>query len=151
YVMLSMVLSALLKFPDVPSDYWAYPAITVMASAGVLHGYRDGRFMPTQALSREQAAAILARVEGLSPVSLPAVADAGQVSPSLSGDVGAAYAAGFIRGTAQGLLNPLGVVTRAEAAAMVARAFQLTVPSSRSSAGFRDEARIPSYALADVV
>lgn len=149
--MLYLALSALLHFADVPATYWAYPAITVMASAGVLHGYRDGRFLPGQALSREQAAAILARVEGLRPQVLPKLSDSGAVSSSLRGDVGAAYAAGIIRGSARDVLDPQGKVTRAQAAAMLARAFGIAAQPLPSTAGFRDEARIPAYALGDVV
>lgn len=150
--MLALALTALLNFPDVPSGYWAYPAITVMASAGVLHGYTDGKFLPGQALSREQAAAILARVEGLAPEALPDVPDSGRVSRSLAGDVGAAYQAKIILGTAAGLLDPTGVVTRAQAAAMVARAFSLSASTpSGATPVFKDQGRIPSYALPDVL
>lgn len=149
--MLSLALSALLHFPDVPSGYWAYPAITVMGSAGVLHGYTDGKFKPGLALTREQAAAILARVEALPPKVLPQLQDGSKVSASLRADVGAAYAAGVIEGTSPGVLDPQGVVTRAQAAAMIARAFKLPSPPSGLSAGFKDEAEIPQYALSDVV
>ena len=146
--MLALALAALIHFRDVPPASWAFPDVTILSSAGVLHGERSGLFAPTRPVSRQQAAATLARTLALPAAALPFFHDLRAVSPSLRADVAAAVAAGILKGTAGGYLEPRLPLNRAAAAALLARAFKVVPAASR--AAFRDAASIPGYAQGDV-
>jgi hypothetical protein len=49
------------SFADVPSDYWAYTAVTACAEAGIVNGYPDGLYHPADDLRRSQMAVFIAR------------------------------------------------------------------------------------------
>ncbi len=146
--MLSLALAALLHFRDVPLDSWAFPDVTMLASAGVLHGESSGLFAPTLPVSRQQAAATLARTLDLPAATMPAMRDTKDVSPLLRQDVARAVAAGVLEGTATGYLEPRQPLTRAAAAALLARAFKIA--PAQGVPAFADRAQIPAYALGDV-
>lgn len=47
------------SFSDVPAAHWAHPAITWMASHGILNGVGDGKFSPDATVTREQFARMM--------------------------------------------------------------------------------------------
>ena len=53
-----------LSFPDIPEDYgiWATKAIKYLTDAGVMEGYEDGTFRPTQPITRAETVATVNRV-----------------------------------------------------------------------------------------
>ncbi len=146
--MLSLALAALLHFRDVPTDSWAFPEVTMLASAGVLHGESSGLFEPGAPVSRQQAAATLARALALPAATLPSMRDSQDVSPTLRSDVARAVHAGILQGTAAGYLEPTQPLNRAAAAALIARAFK--IPPKQGTSAFQDKAAIPSYAAGDI-
>lgn len=46
-------------FPDVPPNYWARPFIQSLAEKGIISGYPDGTFRPTQAVDRDEFSAMI--------------------------------------------------------------------------------------------
>ena len=50
---------------DVPSTYWAAPAINTVVRLGVMKGYRDNLFYPNQQVDRAEALAIFAQAYGV--------------------------------------------------------------------------------------
>jgi hypothetical protein len=50
------------NFSDVPPEKWSYEPISRMAQAGILKGYGDTTFRPTQAIKREEMASLLLRI-----------------------------------------------------------------------------------------
>ncbi|MGO4890249.1 S-layer homology domain-containing protein [Anaerobacillus sp. MEB173] len=48
-------------YKDVQSDNWAAGAVYAVYKAGILTGYEDGTFKPSETLNREQVAVLLAR------------------------------------------------------------------------------------------
>ena len=54
-------------FLDVPQGHWAYSYVEYLASAGVVSGHEDGRYLPDGRCTRGQIAVYLARAFGLSP------------------------------------------------------------------------------------
>lgn len=146
--MLSLALAALLHFRDVPPDSWSFPDVTILASAGVMHGESSGLFAPQRPVSRQEAAATLARTLALPAAKLPTMRDSQKVSPVLRADVARAVVAGILEGTADGYLEPAKPLDRAAAAALIARAFKIAPAAGTPS--FSDEAAIPAYARGDV-
>lgn len=55
------------SFSDVKSDSWMQPAISSMATTGILDGYADGRFKPDNNITRAEAIKIIATTAGFSP------------------------------------------------------------------------------------
>ncbi|NDI37193.1 N-acetylmuramoyl-L-alanine amidase [Chengkuizengella sediminis] len=52
------------KFKDVPNNYWAVTAIENIAEQGLMIGFEDDTFRPTEPVTREQLAVILTRLKG---------------------------------------------------------------------------------------
>lgn len=50
------------RFSDVPKTRWSHEAIEAMATLGVVAGFKDGAFRPTDNVSREQMAVLLHRL-----------------------------------------------------------------------------------------
>ncbi|WP_371752663.1 glycoside hydrolase domain-containing protein [Ferviditalea candida] len=49
-------------FPDVPPDRWSASAIEIVKNAGLMVGFPDGTFRPTQPTTREELAVVLAKL-----------------------------------------------------------------------------------------
>ena len=56
-------------FPDVPAGHTHAGYIQALADAGIIAGYDDGTFRPSQVVRRDQAAALIARWLELEPVT----------------------------------------------------------------------------------
>lgn len=50
------------RYPDVAPDRWSYNDIDRMARYGLMEGFPDGTFQPTQPITREQMASLMARL-----------------------------------------------------------------------------------------
>ena len=112
-------------FSDVSSSYWASTYIEACVEAGIINGYEDGTFRPTQNVTRVELAKMIAVAEQLA-------LDAAESSFSdVSSDhwglqyIEACVEAGIVNGYTDGTFLPANNVTRAEAAAMIARALGL--------------------------
>jgi hypothetical protein len=49
-------------FPDVPTNHWAYQAVTDLANEGYVKGYPDGNFLGQRALTRYEFATVIDRI-----------------------------------------------------------------------------------------
>ena len=113
------------SFSDVDSSRWSLQYIEACAEAGIINGYTDGTFRPTENVTRAQMAKMIAAAAGLSS----------DASVSSFSDVGTHWAlqyieacadAGIVTGYTDGTFLPESSVTRAAAAAMISRALALT-------------------------
>ena len=113
---------AMPTFTDVAPGAWYYGAVEGASKAGLLKGYGDGAFRPNDPLTREQLAALAVRLTGETTVTvaLP-FTDLHEVSPWAEGAVVSAYASGLVCGVSESLFAPQMPVTRAQAAAVIAR------------------------------
>ncbi|OUS67835.1 hypothetical protein B1748_35460 [Paenibacillus sp. MY03] len=105
---------------------WAADAVTSAVEAGWIAGYDDGSFRPEKGMTRVELAAVLARViAGTDHVGgdagLSQFRDAEQIPLWAQSYVARVAASGLMEGTGAGLFKPAGIVTRAEAAAIVVR------------------------------
>jgi hypothetical protein len=139
------------KDVDETEDYYSF--IEGATSAGLVSGVGGGLFLPNGSISRQQAAAIVAReiaaANGLdldrlySSSSATAVlarfSDGGFVSASLRNAVAFAVERGLMHGDQAGRLSPNGLITRIQAAALLVRAGAPEIisisPASGSAAG----------------
>lgn len=115
------------SFSDVAADsYYAGYAAWAKAS-GIVTGTGQDQFSPNASITREQMCAMLNRFAaamGLNLSQTGSVAsfpDSDRISSWAKSDVDAMQLCGVLKGNANGLLNPLGSATRAEAATMLMR------------------------------
>lgn len=106
------------RFPDVDPKAWYAPAVNWAHSKGLVDGFEDGSFRPDQPVSREQMAVILWRCVGRPQAvstELP-FSDAGEISPWALDALRWFVEQRIMGGKGNGLLDPKGFATRAEAA-----------------------------------
>lgn len=114
-------------FSDVPAGEWYASPVAWAAANGLVLGYGDGRFGPTDVITREQMVTILYRYAQFKGYSTTQSADLTHFPDlaSLSGFAQApmqwAVATGLVNGTDENLLAPQGTATRSQAAAILQR------------------------------
>ncbi|WLR50622.1 S-layer homology domain-containing protein [Bacillus tianshenii] len=115
------------RFKDMTSKHWAYGAIVELTDDSIITGFPDATFKPEASLTRAQAAIMIAR-----DLSLPlsSVADPG--FKDLERDhyayraVAAVAEEGIIRGMTEETFAPDEPLTRAQMAAILKRAYELS-------------------------
>lgn len=116
------------EYTDIPSGYWAAPAIQEATTTDFLNGYPGNVFRPNQQIPRVQVLVALVSGLGLSAQSSPDQAlgiyqDTEQIPTWATGQVAAASEAGLVvNHPDRALLNPNQNATRAEVAAFIYQA-----------------------------
>jgi len=121
-------------FTDVACDHWARKHIAYCVNEGVVQGYPEGDYKPTQTVTRDQMAVYVARSIA-TPRGEAGLADYVPPDPRNFPDVASDFWAwkhveycveqGVVNGYEDGLYHPEWVVTRDQMAVYVARAFEL--------------------------
>ncbi len=112
-------------FSDVNSKLYYAAPIEWASSNGIVSGYGGGIFRPDRPISRQELAAILynyAKYKGRDVTAtgdLSAFTDGGKVATYAQDAMRWAVGSGIINGKGNGLLDPLGGGTRAEAATVL--------------------------------
>ena len=125
-----------LKYTDVAPEYWAFPTIERLNTLGLIKGYVDGTFKPTNQITRGEAAMILSRemqVEVKEIIQYEDVATSYYAYDAIQ----EVAAAGIIKGRVAGKFDPNSPLTRAEMAAIMDRMYKLTGTTTMS---FKDVA-----------
>ena len=128
----SPVVNYLMTYEDVEADMWYTEAIRWATSEGVVKGYGDGTFGPTDPITREQLAAMLYRYEqshggGFAGdwMFLLSFADSAEISDWAYEALCWCNMNGIVEGKGDNILDPQGHATRAEAATMIMRYLEL--------------------------
>lgn len=112
-------------FTDVTADEWYHDAIVWAAGNGIVQGVSDTTYAPLDDIAREQFATMLYRYAEMKGYDtsvtgdLSAFTDKESVSDWANEAVAWAVGVEILRGYGDGILNPLGGSTRAEAAQML--------------------------------
>lgn len=119
------VVNYLTDFEDVPGGAWYAEAVRWAASRQIVGGYGNGRFDPNHNISREELAVMLWRYAGRPSAAGKRLnfADAEKASGWAVEALCWAVDQGILQGKDGGLLDPKGMTTRAEAAAVLQRVF----------------------------
>lgn len=110
-------------FDDVTADDWYFSIVNGAYKNGIVSGVTETLFEPESRISRQDAAVIINRVKGYSSVRDGNFADSEQISPYAQNAVAALANANIIKGYEDNCFRPNAFVTRAECAAMLAKAF----------------------------
>lgn len=119
------------EFTDVAAGAYYADAVRVGVALGIAGGSGDGRFRPGETVSRQEAAALVARALRSAGAGLPegdaaalaAFADASEAAAYARTDLASLVSAGLLQG-AGGKLRPQGQLTRAEAAVLLYRVYE---------------------------
>jgi hypothetical protein len=131
------------SYRDVPETHWAFRYIEYAKSLGVISGYPDGTFKPEAPVGRAQMAVFLARAlvapesdAGLTDYSPPFLPTFTDVAPEYWAYSAIEYLADpsreIVQGNPDGSYHPEQPCTRAELAALVARAFPEPKPPAQA-------------------
>jgi hypothetical protein len=118
----------LMKFVDVPENYWADTSIEQLATTGLIEGYPNGTFQPQRALSRAELATLLVKSKGL---ELPTLK--GKTFKDVSAShwasryVKGALDMGLVNGYPNGTFKPNNMITRTEGVVVLTRFGELPV------------------------
>jgi hypothetical protein len=128
-VNLHQVEAESVLFSDVPNTHVFYDAITSLTSQNVLAGYKDGTFKPGKEVTRAEAAKILATALNLetdpAKVTDPGFKDVPK-EKWYYGPIAALANVGLIDGYSADTFNPNGTLKRAEAAKLIAEAYNFS-------------------------
>lgn len=145
-VMLLSAVPAMAAFRDT-AGHWAEKTLTEWQEQGLIDGYSDGGFHPNAPVTRAEFVKLLNRALNFTAESAISFTDVKE-SDWFYAEAVKAAAAGYAQGS-NGAFRPERAITRAEAAAMIARAVNLTADEKRADA-FADAAAIPAWAKGSV-
>lgn len=109
-------------FTDVTDGEWYHEYAEQMAGHGFMGGFGDGTFGGEHAITRGQFAGIMARMMGLEAADAASFTDTAGFWGA--GAIGALARHGIVAGYADGSFGPYDDITRAQMAAMMARAWE---------------------------
>ncbi|MBM6996846.1 discoidin domain-containing protein [Paenibacillus sp. DXFW5] len=133
------------SFTDIVG-HWAQNAILSAAGMKLVSGYPDGTFKPNATITRAEFTVMLAKALKLEGAgSATAFTDEAKIGGWAKQEIANAVEAGIVSGYADGSFQPNGRITRAEMAAMIARALQLSAEAGATT-GFADDKDIPNWA-----
>lgn len=112
-------------FSDVAESAWYWEAVSWGAENGIVLGYGDGTFLPTQTITREEMCVMLDRTLTLLGCAAGSgelsFTDAGRISDWARESVARAVALGLIVGMGDGTFAPRSTATRAQACTVLLR------------------------------
>ncbi len=113
------------SFIDVTESDWFYDAVTRAVAAGYMFGRAEGFFEPLEGLTRQEAAAVAARVKAQLPAPpdnpVPEFTDSSQIAAWALAAVLEAAQKGLLNGYPDGTFRPVSPLRRAEAAVLIDR------------------------------
>lgn len=111
-------------FADVAPSAVAWDAIIQLAARGIIKGYGDGNFGPTDTVLRAQEAALIVRAlgwDGTAPGGPAPFADLGGVDPELQRAIAILAQRGIINGYGGGTFGPTDEVVHVQAISFITR------------------------------
>ncbi|SDI03061.1 S-layer homology domain-containing protein [Alteribacillus persepolensis] len=113
------------EFHDVDEDFWAYGSITTLAKDGIIRGYENSTFKPSKALTRAQAASLLARALDLPQEGTDTGFNDVSSSNVHAAAIKAVKEAGLLNGNSDGEFMPSEPMKRQHMAVVFHAAFDL--------------------------
>jgi hypothetical protein len=114
-----------LRFTDVPKEKPYASAVKQLAERNIISGYKDGTFKPAAFITRGQAAAIITKLLNLDTKNIKNQGFK-DVSPNLWNyqAISAVTEKGIFRGYGDGRFGPNDIMTRAQMASILLKAFE---------------------------
>ena len=112
-------------YSDLDERHWAYEAIRKATAAGIVNGLPDGRFGPSLPVTRAEAAVMIGRALGLSPLRTAPVPFI-DLAPDhwAASMINRLQEEGLLSGSPGGLVRPDEQISRAEFSVLLLRAVE---------------------------
>lgn len=138
--MMNLTDSSGVSFSDVPSGQWYTEAVRKCAKANLINGYGNGKFGPSDQVTREQAAVILGNAFGLGKESeYPNFSDANKISDWSYKSVNSMVSHGYMAGMENRKFEPQGKLTRGQIVTIIyAHDKDVSSRSSLDSSGWKE-------------
>jgi len=111
--------SGTVSFADLDETHWAYEQIKTALAHGYITGKSETSIAPNAAITREEAAVMLARLLNQSKANDKTFIDIDQASSWSLDALNALAGLGILQGDSNGKLNPKALLTRAEAVVLI--------------------------------
>ncbi|MCS7460393.1 S-layer homology domain-containing protein [Paenibacillus doosanensis] len=135
----------IVHFTDI-AGHWAESDIKRAAAKGIVSGYPEGAFKPSDPVTRAEFTVMLAGAIKLDGQGATLTfADQNQIGEWAKQAIARAVESGIVNGYADGSFRSNDPITRAEMAVMIARALKLQ-NGAHASTGFADDEAIPQWA-----
>ncbi|SFE75128.1 repeat domain (List_Bact_rpt) [Paenibacillus catalpae] len=120
------------EFSDVKTSAWYSDDVQTAYTHQLINGYPDGKFHPTDSITREQAMAIIAKAMTLTGIQtdlqessvnelINGFSDKGKISEWAKNSIAACLQTGIVSGQSALILAPAANISRAEATVMIQR------------------------------
>lgn len=125
------------QYRDLTSKHWAFGTINTWINWGLVGGYSDNTFRPSQPITKAEFLAFANRGFGFTQTTAISFSD---VKPTAwyAGDVAKAIANGYATANADGTFQPSKPLTRLEAAQMLYKILRLEPLAENKIANFTD-------------
>jgi hypothetical protein len=116
-------------FSDVPAGAWYFAEVAAANKAGYISCYTDGTFQPSNTITRQEMAVVIAQLLGLKGTTGgDKFSDHQEIAPWAKEAVEAVYAAGIMVGYPDGAFRPENFITRAESLVTISNAYEAGEP-----------------------
>lgn len=138
-----------LAFTDVPSEFWGRRFIDILSSRGIIKGFPDYSFRPSQPVTRAEFAAILEQAFGKrvdsTSTNFKDLSAQFWATPAINQSI----STGFLKGYPDKTFQPNQKISRVQVLVALASGLNLKVPSSPDKvlSVYKDAQEIPKYAL----
>jgi len=140
------------SYPDLPSNHWAYEAVTFLTDKKVVVGYPDGLYRPDQKVTRGEFSTMVIKALGLYEKNTPQIFDYVDISKHWANrNIQVASYYGLVKGYPGGYFKPNDYVTRIEALNIMLNALSAENMDKEQAKHFvsiyKDYSEIPDWAL----
>lgn len=134
------------------SGHWAGDAVSGLAALGIVKGYPENTFLPSEMITRAEFTLLLGKVMGWQPLDEEGqeFRDSKGIPTWARGYIATAVKNGTVNGYEDQFFRPFNPVTRSEMAAMVSRALTLTPVDVQVENIFIDGKDIDTWAIDSV-
>lgn len=144
--------SAVVKFSDVPKDFWARRYIEALSARGIIKGFPNGTFRPNATMTRAEFASQLQKAFEKEPsFKIPNYKDVTSTTKALPA-IKETARTGFLRGYPGPIFRPKEPVPRVEVLVALANGLGLKTPPAPEKVvnKYQDAKQIPDYAIKPV-
>ena len=119
-------------FTDVKNGEWYSEAISWAAAKGIIQGYGNNTFAPDKYVTREEAAIMIANFLSYYDLTINGEVivrfnDESKISPWAKEEVNIVVNKGIMNGVGNGLFDPQGTTSRAQAATILTKLHQMMI------------------------
>ena len=139
-------------FTDLPTNHWAYPYVTALASKNIISGYDNGTFKPNNNVTREEFVKMIIGATGLLTDGTQCDFSDVPANAWYYEYIASAYQAGVVSGTDNGAFGVGRNITRQDVAVIAARIIKYLKPATTAPADttLTDIDTVSDYAVSSV-